>query len=208
MLAAAWLASMLLLSPYDLEISKALANRSALDGILVYRLGEIPGWIAIVLSLYVLIRTWQKDIPRLEPFKPLAITIISQALLIPLAVTQLLKYFWGRVRFMHLAPGFSDYTPFWQPAGVGSGASFPSGHVAMAALLASIPFFLWQEKKHRSALASGIVTAGWGLFVSWGRIRSGSHYMTDCVMSLGLGWLGAALLLYVLKNRAKSQENG
>jgi membrane-associated phospholipid phosphatase len=29
----------------------------------------------------------------------------------------------------------------------------------------------------------------WGLFVSWGRIRAGSHYPTDCWFSLGAGLL-------------------
>ncbi len=191
--AALWAAGMVLLSPHDLPITQALADRQAADALFVFYGGEVPGWICICLALFVLIRGRRKS-PRLRPWVPAGDAVLIQALALPLAATQLLKLLWGRVRYIHLDADLANYTGFFSPAGVGAGKSFPSGHVAMAVVMAPLPFFLWRTGRRTAAVLSGAGVLAWGLFVSWGRVRAGSHYPTDCWFSFGLGLLVGAVL--------------
>lgn len=202
---AAWIAALVLASPWDLPLSSTIANRPAFDAQLVHYAGEIPGWLLIVASLVLLV-AGRKPASRLGAhgaFRPMAKGIMIHALALPLVVTQALKLLWGRVRHMHLAVDGSDYTAFWTPAGIGAGKSFPSGHVAMAVLGASIPFFLWRMGKKKAAAWTGLAVIGWGAFVSFGRIRSASHYLTDCIFSFGLAFLVGALLARWLQGRGE-----
>ena len=48
---AAWIAALVLASPWDLPLSSTIANRPAFDAQLVHYAGEIPGWLLIVASL-------------------------------------------------------------------------------------------------------------------------------------------------------------
>jgi len=188
-----WALAMVLAAPCDLPLCQAVVDAGAFDSWFVLRFGEIPGWILIAMSLWALV-AGRKETSRLRPWRPLGTAIIIQALALPLLVTQSLKYFWGRVRFIHLHGDLSGFPPFWTPAGVGAGHSFPSGHVAMAVVGAAIPFFLWRKNRKGTALQALALIAAWGAFVSWGRIRAGSHYLTDCVFSFGAAWLVGGLL--------------
>lgn len=190
---AAWIAGLFLLVPYDLPASLALTDRQAFDAQFVFYAGELPGWICILLSAVALFGGRSAG-SRLRPWRPAGQAIIIQALALPLALTQGLKILWGRVRFIHLQVDLSDYTPFYQPAGPGAGMSFPSGHVAMAVVMASLPVFLWRTGRRGWASLAWLLVIAWGLFVTWGRVRAGSHYLTDCWFSFGLGILTGACL--------------
>jgi membrane-associated PAP2 superfamily phosphatase len=189
-----WCGGLALAAPWDLSLSQRVVERSALFGLLVERFGELPGWLAIVISLVVLIRG-KANRPRLQAFRPLAWTIIVLALVSPLTVTHLLKYFWGRVRFYKLLEDFSAYTPFYIPAGVGVGDSFPSGHTAMGFVLSPIAFFATRAKGLIGAMWSWPLVLTIGVGVGWGRILRGAHFLTDCLFSAGLALLLSALLI-------------
>jgi membrane-associated phospholipid phosphatase len=187
------LACMALLSPYDLAVSQSFFDRSSCLSRFVQSFGEVPGWILIGLSLWVV---WHgaKNFSSLVIYRNMALGVIVHALVLPLVVTQLFKFLWGRVRFLHLSPDFSNFTPFWMPAGFNVGLSFPSGHVAMAMLGTSLPFFLWKVDRKITAIIVLIADFGWGVVVSWGRITAGSHYLTDCLFSFGIAWIFAPVL--------------
>jgi membrane-associated phospholipid phosphatase len=186
--ALAWIGLLAFGSTIDLELSRLVAQPSSTFGQLVSLAGEWPAWLVICWSLWVLVMA--RRIPHLRPYRPLAWSLVLLALINPLVITQALKLLWGRVRFVHLAADASDFTPFYTPAGPGAGASFPSGHVAMAFVCAPIPFHLHGQGKQRKAALAWLPVLLYGVGVAWGRVRLGRHYLTDVLFTAG-----SALLL-------------
>ena len=136
-----WIASLAIAAPWDLELSAKVANPKASFGQVISSFGEWPAWILVAAALALLATCRSKE-SRLYHLRPLAWAVLILAVVHPLLITQAFKYFWGRVRFRNLGVDFTGFTQFYFPAGVGAGKSFPSGHVAMAAVFNVIPFFL------------------------------------------------------------------
>ncbi len=190
----AWIAAMALAAPRDLQLSLAVVDRQDSLGRLVWALGEAPSWVLLAACLLVLLLGNRRR-RRLRALRPLAWAVVLLAVIYPLVATQLIKYFWGRVRFVDLRPDLSDYTPFYVPAGVGAGLSFPSGHTAMGFLPAPIPWFFAARGQHAAAVLSGLVVLAYGLVVAWGRIVFGAHYLTDTLFSMGVELLLAPVIV-------------
>lgn len=191
---ALWAATLAIVSPWDLNISIAMANPDATFGRLVATGGEWPAW-AVVLGCVIVLIAGRKKESLLHPLWIPALGIIILAIIHPLAITQGFKFLWGRVRFRDLGADFTGYTPFYIPAGPGAGLSFPSGHVAMAFVLTPVVFFL---ARLRGAVPALIALAGvllYGCLTAFGRIQAGAHYLTDCIFSAGLSFLLAAVLV-------------
>lgn len=191
---AGWLASMLVFSGFDLSLSVAVVDRSAAFGKLVALVGELPAWIILVLSVAVLLGGRKED-SRWCHLRSLAWGNLILAVINPLLVTQSLKFLWGRIRFVDLGSALSGYTPFYWPAGPGSGESFPSGHTAMAFILAPLPFFLMRRCGRGAALAGLLVALLYGVPVAAGRVLAGAHFLTDCLFAAGVAFLTAAILM-------------
>lgn len=190
-----WIAALVLAAPHDLRLTLAVVDRAALFGKLVSTWGEVPGWMLIAGALATLGFGRAPD-SRLRPLRPLAWSVIIQALVYPALITQCLKVFWGRVRFKHLSPGRGDYTPFYVPAGVGAGKSFPSGHVAMAFVPAVVPLFVQARAAGLgSAAVAWLLALLLGFGVAWGRIVSGDHFLTDTLFSAGASLLLASIIV-------------
>lgn len=189
-----WAAALALAAPLDLQLSLAVVDRGDGLGQLVAALGEAPSWALLALALVVL-ALGNRRRRQLRAWRPLALALVLLALIYPLLVTQAIKFLWGRVRFRDLSPDRSNYTPFYRPAGVGAGLSFPSGHTAMGFLPAPVPFFLGARGRRRAALLAWIVVLAYGLAVAWGRIVLGAHYLTDTLFSMGMELLLAPLVV-------------
>jgi membrane-associated phospholipid phosphatase len=189
-----WAAALILTSPWDLAVSQAMVARGSAFGRLVLLFGELPGWLAVAFSVVVLILGRRPD-SRLRRFRSLGWAFLLLAAINPLLFTQAFKFLWGRVRFVDLGPALAGYTAFYLPAGVGAGESFPSGHTAMALVLAPLPFFLVRRGHAMAgAAALGVVLAVGGT-VACGRIVAGAHYLTDCLFAGGLAFLISAILV-------------
>lgn len=195
-----WVAALALAAPFDLLLSLAVADRADGLGRLVWALGEAPSWALLAACVAVLVLGTRRRL-WLRAWRPLAWALVLQALLYPLAATQIIKYFWGRVRFVDLAADLSNYTPFYVPAGVGVGLSFPSGHTAMGFLPAPIPWFFAARGQRRAALVSGLLVMTYGGIVAWGRIVLGAHYLTDTLFSMGAQLLLAPVMVALCLSR-------
>lgn len=190
-----WAGLMLTVGYWDISLSCLLKDSTCPFGQIVNDWGVTPGWIFVGLSLLSLFTTL-----TLLP-KSLAKLILIQGIVQGLIITHFLKTYWGRVRPNDLSPD-QYYTPFYTPHGPGSGESFPSGHVATAMVLAPIPFYYWKRGRKKMALLTIIPIGLYWFAVSFGRVRFGVHYPTDCLFSVGLGILLAGLSTQYLVSKS------
>lgn len=91
---------------------------------------------------------------------------------------QLVKIFWGRIRFRDLDALQSNFTEWFLPQGINGSESFPSGHAAMAWMLLPLIILIPQKIKIAKILVTGLITA-WGIAVSLSRVVIGAHYASD-----------------------------
>lgn len=141
---------------------------------------------AIILALLVfVIITFNKD---WKPYRNISAIITILAVINPLLFVQITKILCGRVRFRDLAPGFTDYTPWFLPPGpTSSGNSFPSGHAAVGWMF--LPLLITvKEKKWNDPykIIMLVLVIGWGLFVAMSRVVLGAHFTSDILFSTGV----------------------
>ncbi len=160
----------------------------------------ITGLGLIIPILIYVFFTWKKD---LSVYRTLSGVISLLAIIHPLVFVQLIKVFWGRVRFQDLTiPGYIEYTPWFIPQGITGNQSFPSGHTAMSFMFIPLliplrKIYLENQCKKKLALILiiGGVIIGWALFVAASRVIVGAHYASDVLFSGGAACI-ITLLLY------------
>ncbi len=109
--------------------------------------------------------------------------------------TNLLKLASGRPRPVHIVCDGAEFAPFYGFApGLGD-FSFPSGHVAIAIVLAPAALLFWRAGRRRVAMGIGLFTLTWASAVAFGRVQYGAHFPTDVVFSIGFGLALAPLSL-------------
>ena len=147
-------------------------------------IGNITLGSTLILSLVIYMAiTWNKD---WKDFRKLSGLISILALLNPFLLVQVIKLFWGRVRFRNLLPGYIDFTPWFLPQGFTDNYSFPSGHTAMSMMFLPL-LVLVKDRKIKDPVKMVIIVLviGWGLFVALSRIAVGAHYASDTLFSSG-----------------------
>ncbi len=195
----AWAGLLALSTGWDLEISQGFYLPDSGLARTVETWGEVPAWCLVAGALAAFVFSRRLRLQRWAV--NLAAAVLLLALLEPLLITQTLKFLWGRVRFRDLAPGFSNFTPFYLPAGPGAGESFPSGHVAMALVTSAAAFSFQQVGRLSAVLLAWLLVGAYGGAVSVGRVLAGAHYFTDCLFSAGSAVLLGAVICRVLSGK-------
>ncbi len=191
---AVWAAALFLASPYDLELSQAIADPKNGFGRFIWLWGTTPSGVLYVAALAVLM------VPRLrrntsDLVQVAAVTLLVMALLHSLFITTSIKLLWGRQRFVELGGDWSRFTLFYQPGKPLAGESFPSGHVATAFVCSPLVFLLAREGRKAAAALLCLLVIAWGVTVAYGRILNGAHYLTDTIFSAGLSFLLAPFIV-------------
>ena len=133
------------------------------------------------------------------------VATLLQGLVCVLLFVQGFKSFWGRVRFVHLRPDFSDFTPWYLPGPGGPLAqSFPSGHSALAWMVLPL-FLLFVGCRLPVRVAAATVLAGWGIFVSASRVAIGAHYASDVLFASCVSIL--CFLLFYIRTECGTGQN-
>lgn len=110
---------------------------------------------------------------------------------------QIVKYFWGRVRFRELDATFSQFTPWYLPQGITGFDSFPSGHAAMGWLLLAILVLFDNKKKWLKNLALVVIIL-WGVLLATSRVIIGAHFASDVLF--GSFFIIVAFFYFRFKN--------
>lgn len=110
---------------------------------------------------------------------------------------QVIKYFWGRVRFRELDSTFSQFTPWYIPQGLTGSDSFPSGHAAMGWMLLSL-LILLVNKKQWIRYSTFILIIIYAIVLAFSRVVIGAHYASDVLF--GSFFIIIAYLLLQTKN--------
>lgn len=188
------------LSPFDLDCAQALYDPERLFGRWIARYGGVHGFVLYPLAILLL--AWSAKRRRHPLLAQAAAALLVQAVLHTQALTSLLKWLWGRPRYVQILAGKAAFaSPFeWQ---TGSGfVSFPSGHVATALVVLPIAYVLWEGGRRRAGLVLFLVASLYTLLVAYGRMQAGAHFLSDVTASFGLAfactplsvWLGRRYL--------------
>lgn len=111
-------------------------------------------------------------------------TIISIAIVIVLVI--ILKYSWGRPRFIDVDNGSAKFSEWWQAAPSRGGDSFPSGHVALACCsFFFVPFIdIIYEGNFKGIIIVDACATAYTLLTAFFRIMGGHHFMSDVAVSM------------------------
>lgn len=200
-----WVTALIVASPYDLALAESCYSPQSTFGALIRYFGEQPGIALLVFAALAALHARQQG-SRWAAHRALLAAILIQGFVLPFSLVQLLKTFWGRVRFVHLASA-DLYTPFYLPAGMGAGRSFPSGHAAMGAMGAPLAFYLHGRVARRWQAIVWIAVVAWSIAVAAGRMVAGAHYLTDTLFSVGASYLLAPYLLrWMLRRHASASS--
>ncbi len=157
-------------------------------------LRKIIEYIMIIGSVIIFILVnWNTDLSK---YRKVSGIISFLGIINPLLFTQLVKLFWGRVRFRDLLVGYTNFTPWFIPQGITGNFSFPSGHTAMGWMF--LPLLVVVQKrewKDPVKILTVILVLGWGIFVGLSRIVVGAHYASDVLFATGVAAV-TTLLLY------------
>lgn len=183
------------LSAFDLSCAAAVYEPDCVFGQWIARYGGFHAFLLYPLAILLL--AWSKKRKRHPLLAQMAAALLTQAVLHTQLLTTLLKWLWGRPRYVQVLAGKAAFTtPFeWQ---CGSGfVSFPSGHVATALVVLPIAFILWQTKHRRAAKAVFAAVLLYALVVAYGRMQSGAHFLSDVTASYGLALACTPLSVYL-----------
>lgn len=149
----------------------------------LYDLGPVPALGMSVGAFAVLLGSrWR---PAWVRYRRACLILVLAVILGPgVAVNGIIKPLWGRPRPRHVVMfgGTKVYRPWWQPRGIGRGASFPSGHASIGfvmiagAVLVPRPY----GRLRHWAVGSAI---GYGFLIGGGRIVQGGHFFSDVLWS-------------------------
>ena len=189
----------------NIKMQKILAAVGIVVGVIYLMLGiadsdvtdtSLGGTLILSLAIYSVI-TWNKD---WKNYRKISGLISILALLNPLLLVQLMKLFWGRVRFRNLTPPlYVDFTPWFLPQGITGNYSFPSGHTAMGWMFLPLLVLVKDRKiKDPVKIITYILLIGWGIFVALSRIAVGAHYASDTLFSSGFAAI--ITILFYRKN--------
>jgi lipid A 4'-phosphatase len=165
----------------------------------LYRTGIFPSFALAIVATVVLVTGFFS--PRAYIYRKAALFLLLFMLLGPwLAGHETVKQQWGRPRPSQLqlfGAGGQFHHP-WERGEPGRGASFPSGHAAMAFSMIW-PYFLLRRSAPALARLAFALGACYWLLMGIARMVQGAHFASDVVWSAGIVYLVGLALYYLLR---------
>lgn len=165
----------------------------------LHRTGIFPSFAVAIAAMIVLVTGFFSA--RVYLYRKAALFLVLFMLLGPgLVASEAVKRQWGRPRpsQLQLFGGDRQFHQVWERGERGRGASFPSGHAALAFSMIW-PYFLLRRSAPRLArLAFGAGACYW-LLIGIARMVQGAHFASDLLWSAGIVYLVGLALYYLLR---------
>lgn len=167
---------------------------------------ESPSWVTYLFTLiylvgaiYLVKKTPETSYPTLRKYAWVAVlTLLTETI-----VVNLIKFGWSRVRYRDLVESTSAFSAWFIPNGFTGNTdhmSFPSGHVANAAVILFItllPNVYLNLQKYRKLLV--IFSFIWIALIMVSRIIMGAHFLSDTIVGMWVTILSILLYQNVFK---------
>ena len=134
--------------------------------------------ISFCISLIILIILQIKEPIQNKILIHYSNTVIGVAIFGYVFCIQVVKYFWGRIRFRELNLTFSNFTPWYLPQGITGFDSFPSGHAAMGFMLLPLIVLFSNKNSLLRKIVIGLILI-WGIVLALSRVIIGAHFASD-----------------------------
>ena len=168
--------------------------------------GAIPPLVVSISALGVFIGSFIG--PRMRAMRRGALFLVLAMALGPGLITNdVFKDHWGRPRPRDVVAlgGSRDYVPPLVMSPRENGSSFASGHAATAFYLLT-PYFLLRRRSRAKAALVFALGLTYGALMGYARVAQGAHFLSDVVWSLGIVYVSALTVYYVLRlHRTTSQ---
>lgn len=166
---------------------------------ILYRAGMFPSFACAIVATMVLVTGffWA----RAYVYRKGALFLLLFMLLGPCLVgSETFKQQWGRPRpsQLQIFGGNRQFHQAWERGEAGRGASFPSGHAALAFSMIW-PFFLWRRSAPALARVGFAAGACYWFLMGIARMVQGAHFASDVVWSAGIVYMLGLALYYLLR---------
>lgn len=173
---------------WDQSLAVALHDKTNEFAWFLRQYSNIPGVLISLFGLaFIVITPWRLKSPLVRRLLLiwLATLILGGGLLAGFVMKESFQR--PRPRETVLLDGQQEFTQAFSNKAEIRGKSFPSGHAAMAFMMA-VPFFALRRRKPITAWTILIFGIGFGCTVGWARMVLGAHFLTDII------WAGAVVL--------------
>lgn len=137
------------------------------------------------------------------------ILFVAVAYVVSLIVINVIKIFWGRMRFREYVVSIEPvFSPWYAPQGIAASdayKSFPSGHTSNAMLLLPSTYLFDSVGKKKAGTVARVALTVWVVLVMVTRIACGAHYLSDVSAGALLGFLSVVatgLVIFKAKKKA------
>ena len=149
-----------------------LLNKIVLDNLVLFLAISFAINLIVFIVIHVLGQVTGSSLTKYSK------VVIGMAFFGYIIGVQIVKYFWGRVRFRELDAFYSQFTPWYLPQGITGFDSFPSGHAAMGWMLLTVLILFDNKKKWLKNLVLIFVIL-WGVLLATSRVIIGAHFASD-----------------------------
>ena len=184
----------LILYLFDIIISNTINENFVINNLITFLI--ISFGISILIFIVLQIKKPVQNIIAIKYSR----VVLGMALFGYVFGIQVVKTFWGRVRFKELDAAFSQFTPWYLPQGINGYDSFPSGHAAMGWMLLAI-LILFTNKKLWLKYSVFIIIFLYAIILILSRVIIGAHYASDVLF-------GSFFMIFTFLFFYKRNEDG
>ena len=132
--------------------------------------------------------------------------VCAVTILVGLALVEVLKALFGRVRFREMAEPYGEFTRWFVPKGYTGSKSFPSGHTAHAASLFGLLAFCDYPQHRGKERVLTLCFFLWTLLMAVYRVRIGAHFASDVLFGGTLMFVIATVVRAKLRPRWQARR--